>query len=107
MKQSRIHYYTHRGRRAHPSSIVSRLGTHIILPFALILLACFVVTGAFFLPLSQAFHIDTLLSALGASLLRLLLAYALSLLVGIPLGLLAEKNRHVESFLLPVYDVLE
>ena len=107
MRRTPIHYYTHRGRRAHPSSIASRLGTHIVLPLALVLLACFIVTGAFFLPVANVFHVGSLLVALGASLLRLLLAYALSLLVGIPLGLLAERSRHVESVLLPIYDVLE
>ena len=107
MRKARLHYYTHRGRHQHPSSILGRLGTHIILPLALVVLACFVVTGALFLPFTQALHVGSLLGALGASLLRLLLAYGLSLLIGIPLGLLAERNRHVESVLLPIYDVLE
>jgi NitT/TauT family transport system permease protein len=107
MRKTRLHYYTHRGRRQHPSSIVGRLGSHILVPLILIVLACFVVTGAFFLPFSQALHIGTLLGALCSSLLRLLLAYFLSLVVGIPLGLLAERSRHVESVLLPIYDVLE
>jgi NitT/TauT family transport system permease protein len=46
-------------------------------------------------------------AALGASLLRLFGAYILSILVGIPLGLLAERSRRFEAFFLPLYDVLE
>jgi NitT/TauT family transport system permease protein len=34
-------------------------------------------------------------------------AYVLSLVLAIPLALLAERNHKVESFLLPVYDVFE
>ena len=78
MRKSRLQYYTHRGRRGHPSSIAGRLGSHILLPFLLVVLATFVVTGAFFVPLSPQFlvatQVRTLLGALGASLLRLLLA---------------------------------
>ena len=107
MSRSRIHYYSHRGRRKHPSSLVERLGTQIVLPLFLVVLATFVATGAFFLPLSYAVQAGGLLVALGTSMLRLLLAYVLSVLVGVPLGLLAEKSHRVESFLLHVYDVLE
>jgi NitT/TauT family transport system permease protein len=37
----------------------------------------------------------------------LLTAYLISLLIGIPLGIIAETNHRIESVLLPVYDVLE
>ncbi len=85
---------------------MQRLGTHIVLPIFLVLLAGFVVTGAFLIPIYTP-DFGALLAALGATLLRLLIAYVLSLAVGIPLALLAERSRHVENFLLPIYDVLE
>ncbi len=107
VKKHRLHYYSHRGRRGHPTTILHRLTTGLLLPIALIFIASFLATGAWLLPISFKLQFGGILLALGASLLRLLLAYALSLLVGIPLGLLAERSRHVESFLLPVYDVLE
>jgi NitT/TauT family transport system permease protein len=111
MRSSKIHYYSHRGRRKHPSSILGRLGTHIVLPLSLVVLATFVATGAFFIPLpstyAHAIQARLLVGALGTSLLRLLFAYALSLLVSVPLAMLAERNRRIESLLLPVYDVLE
>lgn len=102
---ARIHYYSHRGRRKHPTTVAHRLLTGIVLPLALVAAAAFIATGVFF-PESLA-HAGRLFGALGASLLRLLVAYLLSLLIGVPLGILAEKSRRLESFLLPVYDVLE
>ncbi len=108
---SRIHYYSHRGRRKHPSSLLGRLGTHIVLPLSLVVIATFLATGALFLPLSHthafALQAGVLVSALGSSFVRLIVAYALSLVVSVPLALLAEKSHRVESFLLPIYDVLE
>ena len=80
-----------------------------MLPLLLVLIAAFIATGAVFLPFSHPFtlRLGGLLAALAASLSRLMLAYILSLAIGVPLGLLAEKNRHIESLLLPIYDVLE
>jgi NitT/TauT family transport system permease protein len=106
-KKSPLHYYTHRGRRKHPATLLSRLGTGIILPLLLIVLATFLATGAFLLPASYALKFGTLLGALGLSLFRLVIAYVLSMVIGVPLGLLAERSHKVESVLLPVYDVLE
>lgn len=102
-----LHYYTHRGRRKHPISFLRHLGTGVLLPFALVFLAIFLTTGALLVPASYHVQLINLLAALGASLLRLAIAYVLSLLIGIPLALLAEGNRHIESVLLPIYDVLE
>ncbi len=102
-----IHYYTHRGRRKHSASFLSRISTGIFLPFFLIFLATFLTTGAILIPSSYNVQLGILVGALAASLVRLLIAYVLSILVGIPLALLAEGNHRIESVLLPVYDVLE
>src|SRR5580658_2968361 len=102
-----LHYYTHRGRRRHPTTFLSRLGSGVLLPLILIFLASFLATGAILLPISYTLRIGTLLAALGTSVLRLLISYVLSILIGIPLALLVETNRRVENFFLPIYDVLE
>jgi NitT/TauT family transport system permease protein len=107
MASARSPYYSHRGRRGHPSSWIERLGTHIVLPIALVLGAMFILTGAFLIPWSYKLQFGVLLAALATSIGRLFFAYILSLFIGVPLGLLAEKNRGIESFLLPIYDVLE
>ncbi len=67
----------------------------------------FIATGAVFVPSVYSAQAATLLAALGASALRLFGAYVLAVVIGIPLGLLAEKNRTIEGWLLPIYDVLE
>jgi NitT/TauT family transport system permease protein len=102
---ARMHYYSHRGRRKHPTTLLHRLVTGIALPLALVLVACFFTTGALFPAYSAA--LGTLIAALLASLARLATAYVLSLVIGIPLGLLAERSHRLESILLPFYDVME
>jgi NitT/TauT family transport system permease protein len=107
MPQPRFHYYSHRGRRKHPSTFIERLGTHVVLPIGLVLGGMFLATGAILIPWSYKLQFGVLVAALVASIGRIFLAYVLSLLVGIPLGLLAERNLSVQGFLLPIYDVLE
>ena len=106
-----LHYYTHRGHRKHQSSLLERVGTHLVVPVLLVLVATFIATGALAFPHTSGYSFvlsfGALIGALGSSVLRLLVAYILCLLLGVPLGLLAEKSHHLESFLLPIYDVLE
>lgn len=87
--------------------MVGHMGRGIVLPLVLVVLALFAGTGAVFLPTSYTVAAGTLALALGASLLRLFGAFFLALVIGVPLGLLAESNRRVESALLPIFDVLE
>ncbi len=103
----RLTYYTHRGRHAHPTTIAHRIGSGLLLPVLLVMIAVAAGTGALLVPAHYRLDVGILALALGASLLRLFGAYLLSLVIGIPLGLLAETNRHVEAALLPVFDVLE
>jgi NitT/TauT family transport system permease protein len=84
-----------------------RVGTGVLLPLLLVVVATFIATGAILIPHVYSLQFGVLLAALGLSLLRLFIAYVLSMLIGIPLGLLAERDKRIESFLLPVYDVLE
>jgi NitT/TauT family transport system permease protein len=79
----------------------------VVLPVALVVLAAGLIGAAWLAPATYIHEFGRLLLALGASMLRLFGAYLAAMLVGVPLGLLAESNRRVEAFLLPVYDVLE
>jgi NitT/TauT family transport system permease protein len=107
MRKPLLHYYSHRGRRKHPTTVLHRLGTGVGLPLLLIVLATFLTTGALLIPAAYTLRFELLIGAVGATLVRLLISYALCLVIGVALGLLAEKNKTVESFLLPIYDVLE
>ncbi len=107
MKKPRLHYYSHRGRRKHPTTFLERLGIGLVLPLFLVFIAVFLVTGALFIPTHYTLSFGVLLLALGASFSRLFTSYVLSLVIGLPLALLVERSRHIERVLLPVYDVLE
>ena len=103
----RIHYYSHRGRGKHLISFVHHLSTNLLLPLIALVAIGFATTGAFFFYDTYAQQGLLLVGALLSSTLRLLIAYVLSLAVGVPLAIFAVKNRRVESILLPIYDVLE
>lgn len=103
----RVHYYNRRGRGKHTISYLHHLSANLALPILVIALIVFATTGGFFLFRAYVEQGLMLVGALLASSLRLSLAYALSLLCGIPLALLAVRNRRFESILLPIYDVLE
>jgi NitT/TauT family transport system permease protein len=102
-----VHYYSHRGHRKHLISPLQHISTVVLLPLVLIIIAVLVTTSLPLLPVTFDALFLNLLGALGSSLIRLVTAFVLALLLGIPLALLAEQNRHVESILLPMYDVLE
>jgi NitT/TauT family transport system permease protein len=92
----KAHYWTHRGRRRHPTTIFHRIGSGVLLPLGLVAAVAFFATGLAFVPSRISGEAGTLLAALGASFLRLFIAY-----------ILAERGRRLESALLPIFDVLE
>jgi NitT/TauT family transport system permease protein len=100
-------YWTHRGRRRHATSILHRIGSGLLLPIGLVLIVGFFATGVAIVPSRISGEAGMLLAALGASFLRLFIAYIFSLVIGVALGLLAERGRRLESALLPIFDVLE
>ncbi len=101
------HYFSHRGRHKHVTSVSHRLLSGILLPLLLVLVASAGVFGFRAVPTSFTSELGTLLVALGASLMRLFVAYLFALVIGVLLGLLAERGKRTESILLPVFDVLE
>ncbi|MBI4451613.1 ABC transporter permease subunit [Candidatus Woesearchaeota archaeon] len=50
---------------------------------------------------------SSLYLGIGASFLRMLAAYTVSLLIAIPASLLVTKSRKAEAFLMPVFDILQ
>jgi len=103
----RLRYFTHRGRHSHPTTLAHRIGSGVLLPLILVGVATITATGSVVVPSHFSATAGTLLAALGASVLRVVVAYILSLIIGVALGLLAEYGRRTESALLPVFDVLE
>lgn len=107
MSRRPMRYYSHQGRRTHPTTLARRIGSGLILPLAIVCIASFIATGIVFVPTDYALQGGELFAALGASVLRLFGAYVLALVIGIPLGLIAALNPYIENMLLPIYDVLE
>lgn len=99
-------YFSLRGRHRHEISVLRRFASMLLLPMLLVCLSGFALTGFTFM-FPSATDGGVLALALGASVLRLLISYALALVVGVALGLLAEANPRLENFLLPIYDVME
>jgi len=80
----------------------------VLLPFFLVLISVFVSAKFFaFKGIIGVGDASLLLKAVGASFLRLFIAYIISLVFGVALALLAISSRKVESILLPVFDILE
>lgn len=86
---------------------MARIGHGVLLPLGLVVVASIAAFGVVAIPSTFSAEAGTLLAALGASFARLLIAYAISLVLGVALGMLAERGRALESALLPIFDVLE
>lgn len=86
---------------------MERLFTLVLGPLALCSLIYIFLS---FLPYShttQSISSAELIGATLATLLRILIAYALASFVAVPLALLVELNPTIESLLLPIFDVFE
>lgn len=100
-------HYSHRSRRPHHISLLQRINLTFFIPLALIVISSLITFGFRNVRISENVSLSLLMSALGVSFVRLLVSYALSLVAGIVLAMLALKNRAFERILLPIYDVLE
>ena len=100
-----IHRHHHPGY-FYPVHIRQRLYGLVAVPLLLVVLAYSIVHPA---PANTGGHISigTLLTALGASMVRLLIAYGFSLLLALPMAILINTNALTERILLPMFDVLQ
>lgn len=103
------HYSHHKYK--HNISNTAKTFSYFILPLSLItFIFIYFSNSSNNIFISNLFNhsniIDTL-NALLSTLYRLVTAYILAIIIGIPLAMLATKNKKIEEFLLPVFDVLE
>lgn len=98
----------HHGVISYPVSLVQRFYSLIVGPAAILVLA-FILVKLFpaFTPSSTDISMQTILLATGYTCLRLLAAYVLAVFVAVPVAFLVTRNETLESFLLPVFDILE
>jgi NitT/TauT family transport system permease protein len=92
----------------YPVSLRERVYTIVVGPLALVAVLFALLALLPHPPLAETHvSIPTLLLATLFTLARLALAYALSVVIAIPVALLIERNRAFETVLLPLFDVLE
>jgi NitT/TauT family transport system permease protein len=94
---------------SYPVSIHQRVYSFVVIPLALLLLVFFIVSrlGVKNLPIEQTITWGYLVSALSVTFARLLVAYALALILAIPLALLINHSPKAERVLFPVFDVIQ
>ena len=102
-----MHYWSHRGRAKHVTSLSHRIFSGLLLPVVLVLLVGMSAVGFTSVPDTITDKLLIVMVALGTSFLRLIVAYIFSLIIGVSLGLLTERSKKIEGILLPIFDVLE
>jgi NitT/TauT family transport system permease protein len=110
MSQSKhIHHYHRHMSVSYPVSVRQRLYSFIFIPVAALVVVFFVISrlGAKNLPLEQTVTWGYLISAVFVTFGRLVVAYALSLVLAIPLALLINKSPKAEKVLFPLFDVIQ
>lgn len=108
-QQHHIHHYHRHMSVSYAVSLRQKLYSYVVIPLGLMLLVFFVVSrlGLKNLPLQQTITWGYLISALSVTFARLLIAYALALIVAIPLALLINYSPKAERILFPVFDVVQ
>jgi NitT/TauT family transport system permease protein len=109
MKNSRHIGYLHRHASfSYPLSLRQTIYSLFLLPIGVLLLA-FAVTRGF-----GAVHVSTeqitlayFLAAIGATFLRLAIAFGFALILSVPLALLVTRSRFAEQVFLPVFDIIQ
>lgn len=99
---------THHTAISYPRSFPSRIYAFFVAPLAVVIVMYIAISVFQIAPARGGeISLDTMVIASGYTLTRLLIAYALALVVAIPLALLTTTNRVLEGILLPIFDVLD
>ena len=110
MHRAKLHKYRNLlnyRRKRRGFNLLHHVSVQLVLPIVVIFIAIVAATGTFLMPSFDGINFHLLMKGLGASTLRLLISYAISLVLAFPLALLAERSRILEAIFLPIYDVLE
>lgn len=100
-------YARYHGTLTHPVARIHKFLTPLLLPLAIVIILAWVLGTPFFLwPYTLAL-VPTVLSATGATILRIAIAYFVSIVIAVPLALAITKNPKIEKIFLPIVDILE
>lgn len=97
----------HITRVSYPVSFLHRFYVIALAPLLVFALAYLVLRLYPSSGTADVVGLSTIVAACGATLLRLMIAYAVSAVFAIPLALLVERSRTFEAILLPIFDVFE
>lgn len=105
----RGHSTRHHFSLSYPVSLIPRLYSTVLIPLiviGLIFVGVWTIGDINTLNL-QNISVWTIVYAVSFTFIRLLIAYALALLVSIPLAFVAHKNPTMEHILLPLFDIVQ
>jgi NitT/TauT family transport system permease protein len=108
-QQKHIHHYHRHMSISYPVSLRQRVYSLVLFPLVLLALAFFIISRLGGHQAAQIVNVSWgfVISALVITFTRLLLAYALALILAIPLALLIEHNQRAEKIFLPLFDVMQ
>ncbi len=100
------HYHL---KLSYPKSGFQKIYSNVLLPLVILTITFLILF--FVVGLSQTSvtmpEIQYILAALSFTFMRLLLAFALALIVSVPLSLLITRNKTTEKIFLPLFDVIQ
>ena len=92
---------------SYPKSLRQSVYTLIVVPMLVLVVAIVLVRLFAAQTFPEPITLGYLLGALGATVARLFFAYALALVVGVPLALMVTRSTSAEHLLLPLFDVMQ
>jgi NitT/TauT family transport system permease protein len=107
-KLEHIHHYHHHATYSYASRLPQRVYGVIIMPAVVLGLAILVLH--FFAPTNTqlgSVNWGLILASLGATFIRLFIAYMFALVVAIPIALLININSLTERIFLPLFDIVQ
>ena len=107
MKHTKPGHHVHHFVVSYPVTMPERLYTLLVGPLLVCLVVYLLVRLFPSVSGTQTLTLPVIVEALVATLLRIGVAYVFAAIIAVPIALLVEVNRTVESFLLPVFDVFE
>ncbi len=109
MREHHSHHYHYRAKFNYPVSFAQRLYSFAISPVIFLVAVILLVKIFALFPQTSEHEVSLpfLLTALGATFLRMIAAYVAALICAVPLALLATRNRFTNTLLLPLFDIIE
>ncbi len=97
----------HRKMVSYTASLAQSIYTLLLVPLLAVVVAVVLLRGVGLAVPQEQVTLSYLLLALGATFVRLFIAYALALMVSLPLALLVTWSPRAERIFLPLFDIMQ